>query len=90
MLEPHTQDQSASYVTKVFFIRYSDEVVMIRDIVKFRTEVDYKPWYLQTDFFLKCELYYCAPPQANFMAAVNSAMIMKDELNKSANKFVLA
>ena len=53
-------------MTKIFFIRYAEEVVMIRDIIKFRTEIDVLPGYLNTEFFLRCELYYSAPPQANF------------------------
>ena len=64
--EPQAHDETASYMTKIFFIRYAEEVVMIRDIIKFRTEIDVLPGYLNTEFFLRCELYYSAPPQANF------------------------
>ena len=49
-------------MTKIFFVRYAEEVVMIRDIIKFRTEIDVTPGYLNTEFFLKCELYYSPPP----------------------------
>jgi hypothetical protein len=61
--DSYAHDETASYVSKVFFIRYADERVMLRDIVKFRTEIDVVPGYLSTEFFLKCELYYCPPPQ---------------------------
>ena len=76
-------------MTKIFFIRYADETVQIRDIVKFRTEVDVNSGYLQTEFFLKVELFYCLPPQHNFQQIVNSAELMKEELNNSADKFKL-
>lgn len=69
-------------MSKIFFIRYAEENVMIRDIIKFRTEVDIAPGYLSTEFYLKVELYYCPPPQANFSAAIGSAEVMKEELNK--------
>jgi hypothetical protein len=62
---------------------------VFRDIIKFRTEVDIQPGYLNTEFFLKCELYYSQPPQQNFQAAVSSAEIMKEELNKPGTKFKL-
>ncbi len=55
-------DETASYTTKVFFVRYSEEQISIRDFIKFRTEVDIQPNYLQTEFFLKCELFYSPPP----------------------------
>jgi hypothetical protein len=50
-------------MSKIFFVRYAEEQISIRDFVKFRTEVDVVPGYLQTEFFLKCELYYSPPPQ---------------------------
>ncbi len=64
--------------------------MVFRDIVKFRTEVDVTPGYLNTEFFVKCELFYSPPPQTNFSAAIGSAEIMKDEINKSSTKFKLA
>lgn len=41
--------------------------------------------YLDTEFFLKCELYYCAPPQNNFHAAVQSPEVMKEEVQSGKN-----
>jgi hypothetical protein len=32
--------------------------VVLRDIIKFRSEVDVEEGYLETEFFLKTELYY--------------------------------
>lgn len=60
--EPQIFDDSAAFVTKVYFIRYAEELVVLRDVVKFRTEMDVQPGYLMTEFFLKCELYYAPPP----------------------------
>lgn len=43
-------------------MRYAEEQIAIRDFVKFRTEVDVQRGYFQTEFYLKVELYYAAPP----------------------------
>ncbi len=59
----------------------------IRDVVKFRTEVNVAPGYLKTEFFLKADLCYAMPPQHNFSAAISSAEIMKEEVNKISTKF---
>jgi hypothetical protein len=40
-----------------------------------------------TEFFLKVELYYSQPPQQNFSAAIGSAEVMKEEVNKATTKF---
>ena len=40
LLEPQIFDENASFVTKTFFIRYAEETVTLRHVVKFRTEVD--------------------------------------------------
>ncbi len=74
-------------MTKTFFIRYAEEIVVIRDMVKFRTEVNVQPGYLNTEFYLKCDLYYQTPPQHNFSASIGSAEIMKEEVNKNSSKF---
>lgn len=43
--------------------------------------------FLNTEFFLKVELYYSQPPQQNFSKLVNSADAMKAEVNKPSTKF---
>ena len=53
-----TDDQSA-FLTKAFLIRYCEEEVELNDIVMFRAELDVEPDYLQTEFFLECELFFC-------------------------------
>ena len=68
----------------MFFIRYAEELVVLRDIVKFRTEVEVKPGYLETEFFLKAELYYTPPPGNNFSRCINNAKEMQEELQKSS------
>ena len=60
--ESYNHDESASFITKIFFVRYADEKVLLRDMIKFRTEIDVSQGYLNTEFFLKCEFYYCSPP----------------------------
>lgn len=64
--ESYSCDDTASYVTKVFFVRYAEEQIVIRDFIKMRTEVDVTRGYLGTEFFLRVELHYAAPPQHNF------------------------
>jgi len=73
LIEPYIDNETNSFFTKVFFIRYAEELVVLRDVIKFRTEVNVKPGYLETEFFLKVELFYQTPPQANFLRCVNSA-----------------
>lgn len=65
LLEPYIVDETNSFYTKTFFIRYAEELVVLRDVVKFRTEVDVKADYLNTEFYLKAELFYQAPPENN-------------------------
>ena len=86
LIEPYIVDETNSFYTKTFFIRYAEELVVLRDIVKFRTEIDVKPDYLNTEFFLKVELYYQAPPQHNFSRCMNSAKEMQDELQRSGEQ----
>ena len=58
--------------------------MVLRDIVKFRTEIDVKPGYLETEFFIKAELYYTPPPGSNFSRCINNAKEMQEELQKSS------
>lgn len=61
--------------------------MVLRDIVKFRTEIDIQPGYLETEFFLKAELFYQPPPSNNFSRCMNSAKDMQAELQKSGEQF---
>jgi hypothetical protein len=56
--DPAIAEESNSFYTKTFYVRYAEELVVLRDIVKFRSEIDVKPDYLNTEFFLKAELFY--------------------------------
>ena len=56
--DPFIADDTNSFYTKTFYVRYAEELVVMRDIIKFRTEIDVKPDYLNTEFFLKAELFY--------------------------------
>ena len=73
LIEPYIVEETNSFYTKTYFIRYAEELVVMRDIVKFRTEIDIEPGYLETEFFLKAELFYQAPPTNNFSRCMNSA-----------------
>ena len=87
LIEPYIVDETNSFYTKTFFIRYAEELVVLRDIVKFRTEIDIQPGYLETEFFLKAELFYQPPPSNNFSRCMNSAKDMQSELQKSGEQF---
>jgi len=83
LTEPYIDNESNSFYSKVFFIRYAEELVVLRDIIKFRTEINVKPGYLETEFFLKVELFYQPPPQANFTRCVSNAEVMQEALQKN-------
>ena len=87
LIEPYVENESNSFVTKTFFIRYAEELVVLRDIIKFRTEVEVKPGYLETEFFLKAELYYQPPPTNNFSRCMNSAKDLQEEISMSQESF---
>ena len=56
---PHVYEDQACFCTKTFFIRYAEEIVIFRDIIRFRTEVDTSiPNYIEMPFYLKVELYW--------------------------------
>lgn len=82
LLEPYISNESNSFYTKTFFIRYAEELVVLRDVMKFRTEIDVKPEYLNTEFFLKAELFYQAPPTNNFSRCMNSPKEMQEEIQR--------
>jgi hypothetical protein len=56
--DPYIAEDANSFCTKIFYVRYAEELIVLRDIVRFRTELDVQPEYLNTEFFLKTELYY--------------------------------
>ena len=87
LIEPYIVDETNSFYTKTFFIRYAEELVVLRDIVKFRTEIDVKEDYLNTEFYLKAELFYQAPPANNFSRCMNSAKEMQEELQRNGEEF---
>jgi hypothetical protein len=58
LIDPYIVEKTNSFYTKTFYIKYAEELVVMRDIVKFRTEIDILPGYLDTEFFLKTELFY--------------------------------
>lgn len=87
LIEPYIVDETNSFYTKTFFIRYAEELVVLRDVVKFRTEIDVKEDYLNTEFYLKAELFYQAPPANNFSQCMSSATAMQEELQRNGEEF---
>ena len=59
----------------------------MRNIVKFRTEIDVGPNYLNKEFFLKAELYFKPPKFGNLHRCLNSAKAMKAELELDQEPF---
>jgi hypothetical protein len=51
-------DESSSFSSRAFLIRYCEEEVEISDIGLFRAEIDVEPDYLNTDFFIEFELHF--------------------------------
>ena len=39
LTEPYCQEETNSFNTKAYFIRYAEELVVLRDIIKFRSEI---------------------------------------------------
>ena len=53
------QSDLATFRTKTFFVRYAEEIVIFRDIVRFRTDVDTAVLnYTELPFFVKIELFW--------------------------------
>ncbi len=52
------EDDQQYFLTKAFLIRYCEEEVELHDVVLFRAEIDVEPDYLNTEFFLECELFF--------------------------------
>ena len=63
LVSPQIYESEACFCTKTFFVRYAEEVVILRDIVKMRTETDTNFGnYMDMPFYIKAELYWLAPP----------------------------
>ncbi|MFS8159411.1 MAG: hypothetical protein ACMG6E_04200 [Candidatus Roizmanbacteria bacterium] len=51
-------DETSSFVSRAFLIRYCEEEVEINDIGLFRAELDIEPEYLNTTFYLDFEVFF--------------------------------
>jgi hypothetical protein len=51
LLPAKIEDDQQYFLTKAFLIRYCEEVL-------FRAEIDVETDYLNTEFFLECELFF--------------------------------
>jgi len=50
--------EEKNFFTRSFIIRYFDEEVEINDMCTFRSEIDAKTGFLETEFFVEADLYY--------------------------------
>ena len=87
LIDPYIVEKTNSFYTKTFYIKYAEELVVMRDIVKFRTEIDILPGYLDTEFFLKTELFYQPPPNNEFQRHVSNAKEIQTMLHKNNEQF---
>lgn len=51
-------DTEKAFFTRSFVIRYFDEEVEINELCTFRSEIEVKEGFLNTDFFIEAELFY--------------------------------
>jgi hypothetical protein len=56
--EGFLDDNEKSFFTRSFVIRYFDEEVEVNDICTFRSEVEVKDNFLNTEFFIEADLFY--------------------------------
>ena len=56
--EGFLDDNEKSFFTRSFVIRYFDEEVEVNDICTFRSEVEIKENFLNTEFFIEADLFY--------------------------------
>lgn len=59
MIEAQLGEDGTYFTTKAFLIRYQEEEVELNDLILFRAEVDVREDYLETDFYLDADLYFC-------------------------------
>ena len=58
LLPSQVLDDQSCFLSKAFLIRYCEEEVEVNDIVVFRAELDVEPDYLNTVFYLDCDLFF--------------------------------
>ena len=58
MIPAHIIDDSSTFCSRAFLIRYCEEEVEINDIALFRAELDVEPGYMDTVFYLDFELFF--------------------------------
>lgn len=51
-------DETNSFCTKSFLIRYAEETIYLEDICQFRTEIDKVPDFDLQPFYIDIELYF--------------------------------
>lgn len=58
IIGPHILDETSSYVTRTFLIRFCDEETDFNEICHFRTEYDAFPELAETNFYIEAELMF--------------------------------
>ena len=58
LIPSQIKDDTSTFCSRAFLIRYCEEEVEINDIGLFRAELDVEPDYLNTNFFLEFELFF--------------------------------
>ena len=58
LLASYISDQTNSFCTRTFMIRYSDEEVELQDICRFKAELELTESYARIPFYLDIELFY--------------------------------
>ena len=78
MMPSSIYEDKACFCTRTFFIRYAEENVTFKDIVKFRTEVDTSILgYTEMPFFVRVELYWLPP-----YSVLNSTQVTSKDMDQ--------
>ncbi len=58
IIAPHIIDETCSYVSRTFVIRFCDEETEFNEVCHFRTEYDVFPGLNDTTFYIEAELMF--------------------------------
>ncbi len=58
IIPPHIIDETSSYVTRTFLIRFCDEELDLNEVCHFRTEYDAFPDIAEATFYIEAELLF--------------------------------
>lgn len=77
IIGPHIIDETSSYVTRTFLIRFCDEEAEFNEVCHFRTEYDAFPDLAETTFYIEAELMFAdlgklSQPKVQFKNIANN------------------